>query len=42
MEVNCFQMLLIYVTFYIYHVWNVLKKSEKPNIFRTGGERVKQ
>ena len=40
MEVNCFQILLIDVTFYIYHVLELIK-NENPNICDTGGERVK-
>ena len=41
MEVNCFQILLIDVTFYLEHVQkvvrNVLIKNENPNIDDTGG-----
>ena len=41
MEVNFFQILLIDVTFYLYHaqkvVHNVLIKNENPNICDTGG-----
>ena len=44
MEVNCFQILLIDVAFYLSHVskvvLNVLIKNENPNICGTGGKRV--
>ena len=44
MEDNCFQILLIEATFYLYHlqkvVHNVLIKNENPNICGTGGLRV--
>ena len=48
MEVIFFQILVIAVTFYIYHVLtcfnmlcNVLIKNVKTNIFGTGGLKVK-
>ena len=31
MEVNCFQILLINATFYLYLICNVLIKNENPN-----------
>ena len=41
MEVNSFQILLVDVTFYLYHIENVapdvLIKSENPDICGTGG-----
>ena len=44
MEVNCFQILLIDVTFYLYMFkrWYIKcqLKNEKPNICDTGGKRV--
>ena len=41
MEVNCFQILLIDVTFYLYHVQKVVPNVLiKMNICDTGGRRV--